>query len=119
MSKSKKKMKASDIYSSSSSGGEENERRRSSSSSSSSSSVSSISSGESDTERHKSKKVVKIWNELGCQDLKSTSLSIFQFSKEPFLDVSSGKKLTIIDTYPWAYEQTFFPSAKFFFPFSN
>jgi len=55
----KQVLKASDVYSSSSDDGKDEERRRSSSSSSSSSSVSSISSGESDTERHTSKKLVK------------------------------------------------------------
>ena len=77
----KKKMKASDIYSSSSSGGEE-ERRRSSSSSSSSSSVSSISSGESDTERHKSKKVVKKAKTIESrEDLEKIRLSRFKLDK--------------------------------------
>ena len=74
-------MKASDIYSSSSSGGEE-ERRRSSSSSSSSSSVSSISSGESDTERHKSKKVVKKAKTIDSrEDLERIRLSRFKIDK--------------------------------------
>ena len=82
MSKSKKKMKASDIYSSSSSGGEGNERRRSSSSSSSSSSVSSVSSGESDTERHKSNKVVRKAKTIESkEDLERSRLSRFKIDK--------------------------------------
>jgi len=77
-----KKMKASDIYSSSSSGGEEQVRRKSSSSSSSSSSVSSISSGESDTERHKSKKVVKRAKNIETrEELEKIRLSRFKLDK--------------------------------------
>ena len=91
--RSKKKMKASDIYSSSSSGGEE-ERRRSSSSSSSSSSVSSISSGESDTERHKSKKVVKKAKTIeNREDLERIRLSRFKLDK--FVHLPIFKKTVV------------------------
>ena len=91
--RSKKKMKASDIYSSSSSGGEE-ERRRSSSSSSSSSSVSSISSGESDTERHKSKKVVKKAKTIeNREDLEKIRLSRFKLDK--FVHLPIFKKTVV------------------------
>merc|ERR1739838_1260979 len=77
-----KKVKASDIYSSSSSGGEEQVRRKSSSSSSSSSSVSSISSGESDTERNKSKKVVKKARNIESrEELERIRLSRFKLDK--------------------------------------
>ena len=92
--RSKKKMKASDIYSSSSSGGEEHERRRSSSSSSSSSSVSSISSGESDTERHKSKKVVKKAKTIeNREDLERIRLSRFKLDK--FVHLPIFKKTVV------------------------
>jgi len=91
---SKKKMKASDIYSSSSSGGEEQVRRKSSSSSSSSSSVSSISSGESDTERHKSKKVVKKAKNIETrEELEKIRLSRFKLDK--FVHLPSFKKTVI------------------------
>ena len=91
--KSKKKMKASDIYSSSSSGGED-ERRKTSSSSSSSSSVSSISSGESDTERHKSKKVVKKARTIETrEDLEKIRLSRFKLDK--FVHLPIFKKTVV------------------------
>lgn len=95
MGKSKqKKMKASDIYSSSSSGGEEQVRRKSSSSSSSSSSVSSISSGESDTERHKSKKVVKKAKNIETrEELEKIRLSRFKLDK--FVHLPIFKKTVI------------------------
>lgn len=97
MGKSKKKMKASDIYSSSSSGGEENERRRSSSSSSSSSSVSSVSSGESDTERHKSNKVVKKAKTIESkEDLERSRLSRFKIDKFVHLPIF---KRTVVGCY--------------------
>eukprot|EP00092_Neocalanus_flemingeri_P101740 GFUD01130082.1.p1 GENE.GFUD01130082.1~~GFUD01130082.1.p1 ORF type:complete len:709 (+),score=227.13 GFUD01130082.1:295-2127(+) len=90
----KKKMKASDIYSSSSSGGEEQVRRKSSSSSSSSSSVSSISSGESDTERHKSKKVVKKAKNIETrEELEKIRLSRFKMDK--FVHLPIFKKTVI------------------------
>jgi len=89
-----KKMKASDIYSSSSSGGEEQVRRKSSSSSSSSSSVSSISSGESDTERHKSKKVVKKARNIETrEELEKIRLSRFKLDK--FVHLPIFKKTVI------------------------
>lgn len=95
--KSKKKMKASDIYSSSSSGGEENERRRSSSSSPSSSSVSSVSSGESDTERHKSNKVVKKAKTIeNKEDLEKIRLSRFKVDKFVHLPIF---KRTVVGCY--------------------
>jgi len=95
MGKSKqKKMKASDIYSSSSSGGEEQVRRKSSSSSSSSSSVSSISSGESDTERHKSKKIVKKAKNIETrEELEKIRLSRFKLDK--FVHLPIFKKTVI------------------------
>jgi len=89
-----KKMKASDIYSSSSSGGEEQVRRKSSSSSSSSSSVSSISSGESDTERNKSKKVVKKARNIESrEELERIRLSRFKLDK--FVHLPIFKKTVI------------------------
>ena len=95
--KSKKKMKASDIYSSSSSGGEENERRRSSSSSPSSSSVSSVSSGESDTERHKSNKVVKKAKTIESkEDLEKIRLSRYKIDKFVHLPIF---KRTVVGCY--------------------
>lgn len=97
LARSKKKMKASDIYSSSSSGGEENERRRSSSSSSSSSSVSSVSSGESDTERHKSNKVVKKAKTIESkEDLEKSRLSRFKIDKFVHLPIF---KRTVVGCY--------------------
>ena len=97
MGKSKKKMKASDIYSSSSSGGEENERRRSSSSSPSSSSVSSVSSGESDTERHKSNKVVKKAKTIESkEDLEKIRLSRYKVDKFVHLPIF---KRTVVGCY--------------------
>jgi len=79
----KKVLKASDVYSSSSDEGKGEERRRSSSSSSSSSSsVSSISSGESDTERHTSKKLVKKAQIVDSQEqLESIRLSRHKIEK--------------------------------------
>jgi len=89
-----KKMKASDIYSSSSSGGEETRRRSSSSSSSSSSSVSSISSGESDTERHKSKKVVKKAKNIDSrEELEQIRLSRYKVDK--FVHLPIFKKTVV------------------------
>merc|ERR1712142_225760 len=87
-------MKASDIYSSSSSGGEEQVGRKTSSSSSSSSSVSSISSGESDTERHKSKKVVKKAKNIETrEELEKIRLSRFKLDK--FVHLPIFKKTVI------------------------
>lgn len=87
-------MKASDIYSSSSSGGEETRRKSSSSSSSSSSSVSSISSGESDTERHKSKKVVKRAKNIDTrEELEKIRLSRFKIDK--FVHLPIFKKTVV------------------------
>jgi len=84
-SSSKKKiLKASDIYSSSSDedGKGEDRRKSSSSSSSSSSSVSSISSGESDTERQKSKKVVKKARSIETvEELERIRLSRYKLEK--------------------------------------
>jgi len=92
-----KKLKASDIYSSSSSdGGGNNEVRRksSSSSSSSSSSVSSISSGESDTERHKSKKIVKKAKVIELrEELEKIRLSRFKIDK--FVHLPIFKKTVV------------------------
>lgn len=91
----KQKLKASDVYSSSSDDGKGEERRRSSSSSSSSSSsVSSISSGESDTERHTSKKLVKkaqILEKLG--DLEQIRLS--RHKMEKFIHLPIFKRTVI------------------------
>ena len=81
----KKKSKAADIYSSSSDSdhkGEERRRSSSSSSSSSSSGSGSESSGESDTERHSSKKVVKkAANVEAREDLEKIRLSRFKLDK--------------------------------------
>jgi len=95
-SKNKKAMKASDIYSSSSSDGERKEERRksSSSSSSSSSSVSSISSGESDTERNQSKKMVKKARVIETRDdLEKIRLSRFKIDK--FVHLPIFKKTVV------------------------
>ena len=83
LAKKSKKSKAADIYSSSSDSDNKNERRRSSSSSSSSSSGSgSESSGESDTERHSSKKIVKkAANVEDIGDLEKIRLSRFKLDK--------------------------------------
>merc|ERR1719494_1803941 len=94
-SKNKKMLKASDIYSSSSSDGEKEVRRKSSSSSSSSSSsVSSISSGESDTERHESNKVVKKARVIESRaELEKIRLSRFKIDK--FVHLPIFKKTVV------------------------
>ena len=85
----------SDIYSSSSSDNEKEVRRKSSSSSSSSSSsVSSISSGESDTERHKSNKVVKKARVIESRaELEKIRLSRFKIDK--FVHLPIFKKTVV------------------------
>ena len=91
--KNDKMLKASEIYSSSSSGGEE-KRRKTSSSSSSSSSYHSSSSGESDTERLKSKKVVKKAQAIDTMsDLEKIRLSRFKMDK--FVHLPCFKKTVI------------------------
>ena len=86
---------SSDIYSSSSSDGEKEVRRKSSSSSSSSSSsVSSISSGESDTERHESNKVVKKARVIDSRlELEKIRLSRFKIDK--FVHLPIFKKTVV------------------------
>jgi len=91
----KQKSKAADIYSSSSDSDANEERRRSSSSSSSSSSGSaSESSGESDTERHSSKKVVKKATNVETKgDLEKIRLSRFKLDK--FVHLPIFKKTVV------------------------
>jgi len=96
LAKKSKKSKAADIYSSSSdSDAGKNERRRSSSSSSSSSSGSgSQSSGESDTERHSSKKTVKKIELVENKgDLEKIRLSRFKLDK--FVHLPIFKKTVV------------------------
>jgi len=91
----KQKSKAADIYSSSSDSDANEERRRSSSSSSSSSSGSaSESSGESDTERHSSKKVVKKATNVETKgDLEKIRISRFKLDK--FVHLPIFKKTVV------------------------